>query len=119
MMEQASLGGIPDGGIGSHFRGTVKWFNQTKGFGFVTAGDGTPDIFLHISVLKRAGLEDAPQGATIRCEVGQGRKGVQVIRVVELDTSTASPQPGRASLPSGRRFGAGGGTPNPFSGYST
>jgi len=80
------------GGAASELRGKIKWFNPEKGFGFVTPADGAPDVFLHISALKDAGLQDAPEGATIHCEVGQGRKGVQVTRVISLDTSTATPR---------------------------
>ncbi len=49
-------------------------------------------MFLHISALKEAGLQDAPEGSTIHCHVGQGRKGIQVLRVITLDTSTATPR---------------------------
>lgn len=90
---------------GSELKGKIKWFNPEKGFGFVTPADGSSDVFLHISALKDAGLQDAPEGSTITCEVGQGRKGIQVLRVVNLDTSTAAP-----SRPK-RPFGAGGGGP--------
>jgi cold shock protein len=93
------------GGSAGELRGRIKWFNPEKGFGFVTPADGAPDVFLHISALKDAGLQDAPEGATIHCEVGQGRKGVQVTRVITLDTSTATPR----KPPQRRPFGGGGG----------
>lgn len=89
---------------GSELKGRIKWFNPEKGFGFVSPADGAPDVFLHISALKDAGLQDAPEGSTIHCEVGQGRKGIQVVRVITLDTSTATPR-----QPSRRPFGGGGG----------
>lgn len=85
----------PDGsaaGAGTELRGTIKWFNPEKGYGFVSPADGSQDVFLHISALKQAGLQDAPEGSTIQCEVGQGRKGVQVLRVIHLDQSTAAPR---------------------------
>ncbi|WP_374311301.1 cold-shock protein [Dongia sp.] len=91
---------------GSELRGKIKWFNPEKGFGFVTPADGSSDVFLHISALKDAGLQDAPEGSTITCEVGQGRKGIQVLRVINLDTSTAAPS--RPAAPR-RPFGGGGG----------
>ncbi|WP_303981428.1 cold-shock protein [Dongia mobilis] len=90
---------------GSELRGKIKWFNPEKGFGFVTPADGSSDVFLHISALKDAGLQDAPEGSTITCEVGQGRKGIQVLRVINLDTSTAAPA--RPAAPR-RPFGGGG-----------
>jgi cold shock protein len=80
------------GGPAAELQGKVKWFNVEKGYGFVTPEDGSQDVFLHISALKQAGLQDAPEGASIHCEVGQGRKGVQVLRVIQLDISTATPR---------------------------
>jgi CspA family cold shock protein len=91
---------------GTELRGRIKWFNPEKGFGFVSPADGAPDVFLHISALKEAGLQDAPEGSTIHCQVGQGRKGIQVLRVITLDTSTATPR-----QQSRRPFGGGGGGP--------
>ena len=91
------------GGQGSEIRGKVKWFNPEKGFGFVSPADGSPDVFLHVSALKQAGLQDAPEGSTIVCEVGPGRKGVQVLRVITLDTTTAVERAPRR--PMGQRGG--------------
>jgi CspA family cold shock protein len=98
---------------GTELKGRIKWFNPEKGFGFVSPADGAPDVFLHISALKEAGLQDAPEGSTIHCQVGQGRKGIQVLRVITLDTSTATPRaPGAGGGGGGRRpFGGGGGGP--------
>ena len=98
MSEQNTGGGSP-----SETRGKVKWFNPEKGFGFVSPADGSPDVFLHVSALKQAGLQDAPEGSTIVCEVGPGRKGVQVLRVITLDTTTAVERPPRR--PMGSRGG--------------
>ena len=98
-MNDRHMAGQP--GEGSELRGTVKWFNPEKGFGFVSPADGSPDVFLHISALKQAGLQDAPEGSSIHCEVGQGRKGIQVLRVINLDTSTAAPR----QKPQRRSFG--------------
>src|SRR5690606_4810223 len=92
VMYERQNSGAAGGDSGSELRGTVKWFNPEKGFGFVSPSDGSPDVFLHISALKQAGLQDAPEGSTIHCEVGQGRKGIQVLRVIQLDTSTATPR---------------------------
>lgn len=98
-MSDQRYSGAPGGSDSSELRGTIKWFNPEKGFGFVSPADGSPDVFLHISALKQAGLQDAPEGSTIRCEVGQGRKGIQVLRVIELDTSTAAPRAPRPRRP--------------------
>jgi len=78
---------------------TVKWFNASKGFGFVAPADGTPDAFLHISALERAGLSQIGEGATIVCDLGQGNRGPQVVWVHEVDSSTASPTASAAPKP--------------------
>ena len=53
----------------------VKWFNASKGFGFVTLSDGSQDAFLPMAILRRAGYEDVREGASITCEVGDRRQG--------------------------------------------
>lgn len=73
-------------------RGTVKWFNVVKGYGFLTPEDGSPDVFLHLTVLRTAGYERLAPGATVACEAVRGAKGMQVLRVVEVDISTAQPE---------------------------
>jgi cold shock protein len=67
----------------------VKWFNASKGFGFVTMTDGSPDAFLPMAILRRAGYEDVREGASITCEVGAGAKGPLVTTVIDIDLSTA------------------------------
>jgi CspA family cold shock protein len=78
-------------GSGSQ-RATVKWFNPTKGFGFVTLEDGS-DAFCHASALSNLPNADLPQGATVYCEVAQGQRGMQVTNVHSVDLSTAEAQP--------------------------
>lgn len=63
---------------------SVKWFNVTKGFGFVAPEDGGGDAFLHISVLNRAGLQQIEDGTQMKCMVAPGAKGRQVTRIIEL-----------------------------------
>jgi cold shock protein len=73
----------------------VKWFNASKGFGFITLSDGTQDAFLPMAILRRAGYEDVREGASITCEVAAGAKGPLVINVLNIDNSTAvAPQAG-------------------------
>ena len=67
---------------------TVKWFNASKGFGFVTLSDGTQDAFLPMATLRRAGYEDVREGALITCEISAGAKGPLVTNVLNIDTST-------------------------------
>lgn len=66
----------------------VKWFNPAKGFGFVAPADGTPDAFLHVSVVHKAGLRTLRQGATIICSLADGPKGPQVTVIDQVDNST-------------------------------
>lgn len=49
--------------------GTVKWFNPTKGFGFIQPDGGGPDVFVHISAVERAGLRDLPDGQKVSFDV--------------------------------------------------
>jgi CspA family cold shock protein len=72
--------------------GAVTWFSTSKGFGFIKPNDGTDDIFVHVSVVQRAGLESLREGATVQCEVAPGKKGRQVMRLLEIDDSTATPE---------------------------
>jgi CspA family cold shock protein len=53
--------------------GTVKWFNATKGFGFIQPDDGGRDVFVHISAVERAGLSNLNEGAKISYEVQENR----------------------------------------------
>lgn len=78
-------------GDGAPIRATVKWFNAVKGFGFVTPVDGSPEAFLHLSALKQAGYDGVGEGAGVLVEIGQSPKGRQVLRVLEVDASSARP----------------------------
>src|SRR5271154_2731064 len=75
---------------GRRVEAKVKWFNPAKGFGFVAMADGTPDAFLPMAILRRAGYEEVREGASITCEVGAGAKGPLVVNVLNVDNSTAS-----------------------------
>jgi CspA family cold shock protein len=56
-------------------QGTVKWFNATKGFGFIKPDDGTADAFVHISAVERAGMAHLVEGQKLQFELIQDRRG--------------------------------------------
>lgn len=56
-------------------KGTVKWFNNTKGFGFIAPEGGRKDVFVHISALERAGIRDLPDGTAVTFDLETGRDG--------------------------------------------
>ena len=70
---------------------TVKWYDPVKGYGFLTPVDGSGDLFCHVSALGQAGLLTLAEGATVSCEVVQGRQGPKVEMIYGVDDSTATP----------------------------
>jgi cold shock protein len=69
--------------------GVIKWFDVSKGFGFIVPDNGLPDILLHVTCLRRDGFQTAYEGARVVCEVLQRPKGLQAFRVLSMDESTA------------------------------
>jgi CspA family cold shock protein len=113
-----------DAQTGQRAEGKVKWFNATKGFGFVTFTDGSQDAFLPMAVLRRAGYEDVREGASITCEVGAGAKGPLVLSVLNVDMSTAVTGNSGGGRPRGEGYGGyggggGGGAPSRPAGPAT
>ncbi|MES2473284.1 MAG: cold shock domain-containing protein [Pseudomonadota bacterium] len=86
-------------------KGKVKWFNATKGYGFITLDNGG-DAFCHASALQATGHSDVQPGTSIVCDLADSQRGLQVVAVHSVDISTAE-APSRA--PRGDRFGGGGG----------
>jgi len=74
---------------------TVKWFNPEKGFGFAELADGSGDAFIHVAAVQAAGLETIQPGAKLKVMVGQGAKGPQITRLLEVDDSGVSQAPAR------------------------
>lgn len=64
-------------------KGTVKWFNATKGFGFLTTDDGK-DVFVHFSAIQGDGFKSLDEGDSVEFEVVDGEKGLQANNVVKL-----------------------------------
>ncbi len=77
----------------SRVQGQVKWFDFAKGYGFITPTDGSSDILLHQACVRQSGFKAVKEGATVTCEVVAGPRGLQAIRLISLDNSTAHPMP--------------------------
>jgi len=65
--------------------GTVKWFNESKGYGFIAPGDGGSDLFVHCSALEESGLRSLAEGQAVSFDVEEGRKGLQATRIKLAD----------------------------------
>ena len=74
----------------SEMAGQIKWFDVSKGYGFIIPDGGGADVLLHVTVLKKDGFTIAPEGARIHCQVQHRAKGLQVFRVLSIDESTAT-----------------------------
>ena len=64
-------------------QGTVKWFNESKGFGFITAEDGT-DVFVHHTSIQGSGFKTLAEGDKVSFDIEKGEKGPKAINVVKL-----------------------------------
>ena len=69
--------------------GVIKWFDVSKGYGFIVPDSGMPDVLLHVTALRRDGFQTAYEGARVVCEALQRPRGLQVLRILSMDDSTA------------------------------
>src|SRR3954451_8650907 len=69
--------------------GVIKWFDASKGYGFIVPDNGWPDVLLHVTVLRRDGYQTAYEGARLVCECVQRAKGYQAFRILSMDDSAA------------------------------
>src|SRR5881227_1059062 len=69
--------------------GAIKWFDVSKGYGFIVPDNGLPDVLLHVTCLRRDGFQVAYEGARVVVEVLQRPRGLQAFRVLSMDESTA------------------------------
>jgi CspA family cold shock protein len=80
--------------------GTMKWFDATRGFGFLVSDQAKGDVLVHFSVLKEHDRRSLPEGAIIECLVVEQERGLQARKVLSIDLSQAIlPEPSRPSAP--------------------
>ena len=81
----------------------MKWFDATRGFGFLVSEQVEGDVLLHFSVLREHGRRSVPEGATIECVPVRLDRGLQAKKVLSIDTTTALPPQVRSSMPANER----------------
>lgn len=82
--------GLPEDGVNIiEMSGVIKWFDVSKGFGFIVPDNGMSDVLLHVTCLRRDGFQTAYEGARVVCEVLERPKGLQAFRILSMDESTA------------------------------
>ena len=69
--------------------GSIKWFDPSKGYGFIAPDEDLPEVLLHVTCLRRGGFQTAYEGARVLCEAVRTPKGLQAVRIRSMDNSTA------------------------------
>lgn len=83
--------------------GRVKWFDSTRGFGFIVADELEGDVLLHFSVLREHGRRSVPEGALVECVPMRQERGLQALRVLSIDCSCALPVQPRSPISASER----------------
>ncbi len=96
---------IPDDAIpdGIHVEGRIKWFDATRGFGFLISEQVEGDILVHFSVLRDHGRRSLPEGALVECIAERQERGLQARKILAIDLSTVLPEAARPSIPAAER----------------
>jgi CspA family cold shock protein len=88
-LERRLEAGIERGAELTEVGGVIKWFDVSKGYGFIVPDNGMGDVLLHVTVLRRDGHQTAYEGARVVVDVADGPRGLQALRVRSIDASTA------------------------------
>jgi CspA family cold shock protein len=91
---------LPDG---IHVEGRIKWFDATRGFGFLVSDQVEGDVLIHFSVLRDHGRRSLPEGAMVECIAEQQERGFQARKILSIDLTTVLPTAARPSIPSAER----------------
>ena len=83
--------------------GRMKWFDSTRGFGFLVSEEIEGDVLVHFSVLREHGRRSLPEGALIECVPVRLKRGLQAKKILSIDLSSALPAPPRSVIPAGDR----------------
>jgi CspA family cold shock protein len=83
--------------------GRMKWFDATRGFGFLVSEQAKGDVLVHFSVLKEHDRRSLPEGAVVECLVAEQERGLQARKILSIDLSNAVMPEARASRPAGER----------------
>ncbi|MEO6198697.1 MAG: cold shock domain-containing protein [Sphingomicrobium sp.] len=89
---------VPDPGELEPITGRVKWFDSTRGFGFLVSDEVEGDVLIHFSVLREHDRRSVPEGTMITCIPVQLERGLQVRRILSIDLSSALPQSAQSSI---------------------
>jgi cold shock protein len=75
---------------GGLYEGRVKWFDGTRGFGFIVCSDSSDDILFHFSILNEHGRRSLPEGTLVTCEAARGSRGLQALKIISFNLDFAT-----------------------------